>query len=252
MLLCLVVYEINRIYQSWGKKEQVFKETTAKDALVDGGAAAEGAPEQGRWTQYIAVLFPALCDLTATCLMNIGLVLIPASVWQMLRGSMVIFSLVLSYVILGKRYKRYHVSAFCTFSPFLICVFFSLYSCWCALFRLLCTGGLVKANSHCVAVEQKATVSTGNVTNRRENPLFCGASHISVSSSTPVWCLSLSPLVWSLWQPCVEILSPSATRRRSLSVAHSLWSAFYWLSELKSFRYCLIFVLAFCLLRDPA
>ncbi|KAJ3446331.1 hypothetical protein M0813_08031 [Anaeramoeba flamelloides] len=45
---------------------------------------------------------PATCDFLATYFMNIGLIFLPASMWQLLRGSIVIFSAILT-VIYRKR-----------------------------------------------------------------------------------------------------------------------------------------------------
>jgi hypothetical protein len=44
------------------------------------------------WKLYFSAAIPALCDLTATSLVNIQLLYLRASVWQMLRGSSTIFS----------------------------------------------------------------------------------------------------------------------------------------------------------------
>ena len=57
---------------------------------------------------YFVVAAPACCDLLATALMNIGLLYIEASVWQMLRGSMVIFSSLFSFFILKRKTYGYN------------------------------------------------------------------------------------------------------------------------------------------------
>ncbi|KAJ5068511.1 hypothetical protein M0811_02444 [Anaeramoeba ignava] len=49
-----------------------------------------------------------MCDFVATGLMNIGLLWIPASIWQMLRGSMVVFSAIFSVVFLKKKLYLYN------------------------------------------------------------------------------------------------------------------------------------------------
>lgn len=56
---------------------------------------------------YFACSLPALCDLTATSLMNVQLLYINASVWQMLRGSMVIFSSIFCAFILKRPHYPY-------------------------------------------------------------------------------------------------------------------------------------------------
>eukprot|EP00771_Trimastix_marina_P001178 gnl/Trimastix_PCT/2230.p1 GENE.gnl/Trimastix_PCT/2230~~gnl/Trimastix_PCT/2230.p1 ORF type:complete len:382 (+),score=130.09 gnl/Trimastix_PCT/2230:55-1200(+) len=45
---------------------------------------------------FWVVAIPGLCDLISTFLMNVGLLWIPASIWQMLRGSIVIFTAILT------------------------------------------------------------------------------------------------------------------------------------------------------------
>lgn len=63
-------------------------------------------PELEGWK---ALLFwiPTLCDLTATTVMNVGLILTSASVYQMLRGAVVIFTGVFSYLFLNRRLRVY-------------------------------------------------------------------------------------------------------------------------------------------------
>ncbi|CAO3610607.1 unnamed protein product [Cunninghamella blakesleeana] len=48
---------------------------------------------------------PTLCDLTATTLMNVGLLLTSASIYQMLRGAVVIFTGIFSYLFLKRKLR---------------------------------------------------------------------------------------------------------------------------------------------------
>ncbi|OBZ87118.1 Solute carrier family 35 member F6 [Choanephora cucurbitarum] len=63
-------------------------------------------PELEGWK---ALLFwiPTLCDLAGTTVMNVGLLLISASVYQMLRGAVVIFTGLFSYMFLNRRLRTY-------------------------------------------------------------------------------------------------------------------------------------------------
>lgn len=97
MFLCLVVYEVIRCTRSCKSK----KETT--ENLIE----KEDDSIQ-HWQHYIYVGAPAMCDMVATCLMNVGLVYLDPSIWQMLRGSMVVFSAILSLIFLKKKYYCYH------------------------------------------------------------------------------------------------------------------------------------------------
>ena len=54
------------------------------------------------------IAIPAILDLVATACCFVGILYNSASVYQMLRGSMVIFSAILSVVILEKRLRAYH------------------------------------------------------------------------------------------------------------------------------------------------
>ena len=52
-------------------------------------------------------LLPAMCDMTATSVMYLGLSLTSSSVFQMLRGSVVVFTAAFSVIFLKKRIKPY-------------------------------------------------------------------------------------------------------------------------------------------------
>ncbi|KAJ3173121.1 hypothetical protein HDU88_004580 [Geranomyces variabilis] len=56
---------------------------------------------------------PTLCDMTATTLMNIGLIHVSASIYQMLRGSVVLFTGTLSVIFLHRRHPLYRWFALC-------------------------------------------------------------------------------------------------------------------------------------------
>lgn len=54
-----------------------------------------------------------MCDMCATCMMNVGLVWIQPSIWQMLRGSMIIFSSIMTVFCLKRPLKCYKWFAVC-------------------------------------------------------------------------------------------------------------------------------------------
>ena len=54
------------------------------------------------------LLLPTLADLTGTTLSGIGLLYIYASVWQMIRGSIIIFTGLLSIMFLGRKLSAIH------------------------------------------------------------------------------------------------------------------------------------------------
>jgi hypothetical protein len=94
MTLALIVYETQRF----------IKYRERQNAL----ASADQPPASGSHCKfYVYVGAPALFDLVATALSHIGLLFIEASVWQMLRGSMVLFSLVFCSFILKRPHFPY-------------------------------------------------------------------------------------------------------------------------------------------------
>lgn len=97
MCLALVVYEVQRCFTKSNPEES--KDTLASQ--LDESAVSE-AQKSSHWKMYFYVAGPACCDLLATSLMNIGLLYIQASVWQMLRGSMVLFSSIFCAFILKR------------------------------------------------------------------------------------------------------------------------------------------------------
>jgi hypothetical protein len=90
MTLSLLAYVI------LGKKDR---------AEVNGEQVIE--EKKANWKLYFSAALPALCDLSATSLMNVQLLYINASVWQMLRGSMVIFSSIFCAFILKRPHYPY-------------------------------------------------------------------------------------------------------------------------------------------------
>lgn len=72
-----------------------------------GGGAKKNARKNAPWSPLIFLL-PACCDMTGTSLMYVGLNLTSASVFQMLRGSVVLFTGIFSVVFLGRKLYCYH------------------------------------------------------------------------------------------------------------------------------------------------
>ncbi|CAI5759196.1 unnamed protein product [Candida verbasci] len=54
----------------------------------------------------VKLAIPALCDLTCTTLLNIGLVYTPVSIYQMTRGSVVLFVAILSVIFLHRKITK--------------------------------------------------------------------------------------------------------------------------------------------------
>ena len=65
--------------------------------------------ENVTWGSFFVCLLPAICDLGGTTLSGIGLLFTSASVFQMLRGSIIVFTGVLSVVFLGRKLAAFQV-----------------------------------------------------------------------------------------------------------------------------------------------
>eukprot|EP00802_Teleaulax_amphioxeia_P014848 Tamp_14927.p1 GENE.Tamp_14927~~Tamp_14927.p1 ORF type:complete len:392 (+),score=75.51 Tamp_14927:266-1441(+) len=85
-------------------------------------------PDESSYSPFIFAL-PALCDCLGTSTMYLGLTMTYASVFQMLRGSVVVFTGILSVVFLKRRLRLYH---------------------WLGML-LVCTGALVVGSSSLTA-----------------------------------------------------------------------------------------------------
>ena len=92
-LLCLIVFRISAL-------------CAAARAPSDPEAGDAGDPAEPFPPAIFAL--PALCDMLGTCTMYAGLTMTHASVFQMLRGSVVVFTGALSVAFLGRRLAPHH------------------------------------------------------------------------------------------------------------------------------------------------
>ena len=104
MLLALVVYEVQRLIENRRKKRE---DKDLASVVDDSVISQQPKAKTSHAKMYFAVAAPACCDLLATSLMNIGLLYIEASVWQMIRGSMVLFSSIFCAFILKRPHYAY-------------------------------------------------------------------------------------------------------------------------------------------------
>jgi len=99
--LCL----LGLIYQR--RKE---RQKAAKQALAD-PLAAPSYPDVNRKNQRVFQLIfilPTICDLFGTTLSGIGLLYVDASIWQMLRGSIIVFTGIFSRIFLKRKLNASH------------------------------------------------------------------------------------------------------------------------------------------------
>ena len=71
--------------------------------------AEERRPLKGLRLSMLAL--PACCDITATTLMNVGLLFVAASIYQMTRGALVLFVGLFSVIFLHRRLHLFHWTA---------------------------------------------------------------------------------------------------------------------------------------------
>ncbi|KAI5968057.1 uncharacterized protein KGF55_000041 [Candida pseudojiufengensis] len=59
------------------------------------------------WYSNLKLAIPAICDLSCTTLLNIGLIYIPVSIYQMTRGSVVLFVAIFSTIFLKRKISNF-------------------------------------------------------------------------------------------------------------------------------------------------
>ena len=113
-LMCLMVYYWStrntdeRVSES--ETESLISNIPAEDAVEDQSERVEVPSTQQlnlEKSNYILFLIPTILDLTATTLMNIGLLFTSASVYQMLRGSVSIFTAIITRMVIGTKHPIY-------------------------------------------------------------------------------------------------------------------------------------------------
>ncbi|XP_025090038.1 solute carrier family 35 member F6-like isoform X2 [Pomacea canaliculata] len=97
---CLVGLLLHRRHE----KQKFLKESKWASQI---GHEPPTAPENPRLFQWIFII-PTICDLVGTSLAGIGLLYVDASVWQMLRGSIIIFAGILSKIFLKRKLYPVH------------------------------------------------------------------------------------------------------------------------------------------------
>ncbi|KAJ3027878.1 UNVERIFIED_CONTAM: hypothetical protein HDU68_002905 [Siphonaria sp. JEL0065] len=106
---CLAVFLLAQYLQKQRLPEEA--------PLIDAEEQDEDNQEQPVELKGISLLLlwlPTICDLLATSLMNVGLLFVAASVYQMLRGSVVLFTGTFSTLFLGRKHPPYRWFALCT------------------------------------------------------------------------------------------------------------------------------------------
>lgn len=61
-----------------------------------------------RLKPYLLIFLPSFLDLLSMCFMLVGMLFLPASIWQMLRGANIVFAAILSIIILKRKLYAFH------------------------------------------------------------------------------------------------------------------------------------------------
>ena len=97
-----------------GPEQPLFHRAGTEDELSAAKAAAVHAAaavgeEAAQLRHYAVLLVPTLFDLVATLLQSVGLLWVSASVYQMMRGSEIVFSAAWAMAFLGRRLNHHHL-----------------------------------------------------------------------------------------------------------------------------------------------
>eukprot|EP00775_Hariotina_reticulata_P005859 gene5859-6100_t len=98
MSFCLPV----AFYKEWKDEQQKKKEDLEQPLLANGGVA------KGSFKETFLLAIPSFFDLVATVLMNIGLLSVTASVYQMMRGAEMLFAALFAVLFLKRHLNKFH------------------------------------------------------------------------------------------------------------------------------------------------
>jgi len=108
---CFIALYVQMILESYKEGKQVDRPlAVGRTPTDDSETEDEYVPPQQELTGWKVLLFwiPTLCDIFGTTLMNVGLIYTSASVYQMLRGAVVLFTGSFSVIFLKRRLLPYH------------------------------------------------------------------------------------------------------------------------------------------------
>jgi drug/metabolite transporter (DMT)-like permease len=108
-MACVLFWHYGSVALERRRERQLAGMTDGGDPLLAKGKRADESKEQlSELWNFLYVGIPATLDLLATCLMFYGLLWMTASMYQMLRGAMIIFSAIVSVPLLGKKLYGFH------------------------------------------------------------------------------------------------------------------------------------------------
>uniref|UniRef100_A0A061RPA1 Integral membrane protein n=1 Tax=Tetraselmis sp. GSL018 TaxID=582737 RepID=A0A061RPA1_9CHLO len=102
MSLCLPVAYL----EQWYYRRAMRQSEGSTEPLLPGVDVVEKPTQELR--DALLLIFPTVFDLIATVLMNVGLLWVTASVYQMMRGAEMIFAAILGITFLRRRLNKFH------------------------------------------------------------------------------------------------------------------------------------------------
>eukprot|EP00198_Chlamydomonas_reinhardtii_P009570 XP_001698907.1 predicted protein [Chlamydomonas reinhardtii] len=84
------------------------RESGVEDPLLEAGSESGGGSKRSALREVALLALPTAFDLVATVLMNVGLLYVTASVYQMMRGAEMLFAAAFAITFLGRRLNRFH------------------------------------------------------------------------------------------------------------------------------------------------
>jgi drug/metabolite transporter (DMT)-like permease len=106
-MLCFLPVLFTTLSARWRTPSIRLPDDSSDDGL-DGLSESQKFPQEKLEGWRILLLWlPALCDLTGTTLMNVGLLYTPVSIYQMTRGALVLFVGILSVLFLHRKLYLY-------------------------------------------------------------------------------------------------------------------------------------------------
>ena len=99
----LGMYLVFLIYKWYNQRKQYIQLNNNEQ---QGQGQGQGQVQETSIFQSFKLAIPAICDLSCTTLLNIGLIYTPVSIYQMSRGSVVLFVAILSVLFLKRKITK--------------------------------------------------------------------------------------------------------------------------------------------------
>ena len=107
--LCVyLVYLIKKCWINYRKKNQEDEGLTISTSMLSDGAQIANERQLKQNPNPALLAIPAFCDFMGSTLMFIALTMVPASVYQMMRGAINIVTPLMSILFLGRKLYRQH------------------------------------------------------------------------------------------------------------------------------------------------